>query len=105
MTFIEIVCIAGSIPAGAGETRDEKPSLPAHWVDPRGCGGDGARRSQSLDQCGRSPRVRGRHRPDLGDLLIDGSIPAGAGETYCPVSGSAPRRVDPRGCGGDLSLR
>ncbi len=50
----------GSIPAGAGETviidLDDKPEK----VDPRGCGGDGARATASVVGAGRSPRVRGR---------------------------------------------
>ncbi len=50
-------------------------------VDPRGCGGDRMVTYRSLDELGRSPRVRGRRICARRSSWMVRSIPAGAGET------------------------
>ena len=49
---------------------------------------------------GRSPRTRGSPQRDDGVLVVDGSIPAYAGEPSCSRSDPCRRRVDPRVRGG-----
>ncbi len=94
-----------SIPAGAGETqRPATPTIPTR-VDPRGCGGDRAKRRYRHARSGRSPRVRGRRRCGALFTHHPGSIPAGAGETKMYPPALSLVRVDPRGCGGDRSTR
>ena len=91
----------GSIPAGAGETRNMCVSSMSRRVDPRGCGGDVCTRKPGRVIGGRSPRVRGRPGPFAASPRGAGSIPAGAGETPRWRRARPRGRVDPRGCGGD----
>ncbi len=93
----------GSIPAGAGETRPRVRPREARRVDPRGCGGDTCTMASAQAKTGRSPRVRGRHRVGRREAALSGSIPAGAGETWEIGRWRRSKRVDPRGCGGDIS--
>ena len=92
----------GSIPAGAGETFSYECAKSSYAVDPRGCGGDVPYYGTPLHQPGRSPRVRGRLRDLLRQVLDFGSIPAGAGETMARAAHMVHVEVDPRGCGGDM---
>ena len=92
----------GSIPAGAGETREWHIVLARIVVDPRGCGGDSSSMAAATTSQGRSPRVRGRHAGSGPPRTQSRSIPAGAGETADPPATESWKRVDPRGCGGDF---
>ena len=92
-----------SIPAGAGETMLLPPGAGPVQVDPRGCGGDMIMRYESCALPGRSPRVRGRRAWLRAGPGPGRSIPAGAGETIASAFFFSSIRVDPRGCGGDIS--
>src|SRR5690606_15589707 len=70
-------------------------------VDPRARGGDRVTWSRPPTYSGRSPRTRGRPLPHRQGDLLNGSIPAHAGETSSPASSTTRRRVDPRARGGD----
>ena len=92
----------GSIPAGAGE-----PKLPGRKskrvrVYPRGCGGTRPMTPRPGEHRGLSPRVRGNPSRDLDLDVVDGSIPAGAGEPRTASRGTSETGVYPRGCGGTL---
>ena len=92
--------IAGSIPAGAGESVQQTPPNVARRVYPRGCGGILERIGAIDSAYGLSPRVRGNlyaldHRKPF-----PGSIPAGAGESTNLGKWTSCARVYPRGCGG-----
>ena len=93
-----------SIPAGAGETDDQRCDGNGKRVDPRGCGGDRASMRVLSTTPGRSPRVRGRRRVDVADVDAQRSIPAGAGETGRERTAGGCGQVDPRGCGGDQDM-
>ena len=92
--------IPGSIPACAGEPRDDPRRRCAGRVDPRVCGGASCGVRRRTRDRGRSPRVRGspRHRQDRRHHL--GSIPACAGEPIRDWRLAFMERVDPRVCGG-----
>ena len=70
-------------------------------VYPRVCGGNRPPgvRLQRLDHL--SPRVRGKPGYLAGSAAKQGSIPACAGETACPVLETEAPRVYPRVCGGN----
>ena len=91
----------GSIPACAGETRDDAVGRPAAEVYPRVCGGNRGILTQVTAVAGLSPRVRGK-RPNLAvNELRYWSIPACAGETTASPSTSSTNTVYPRVCGGN----
>ena len=74
-------CIAGSIPAWAGETGEFVVRIFAYAVYPRVGGGNGSVATETYRYPGLSPRGRGK-RPDFVRALPrPGSIPAWAGET------------------------
>ncbi len=89
-----------SIPAGAGEPRRSWRRWGRNGVYPRGCGGTRRTRSTSGASCGLSPRVRGNPSTGVPCSLLEGSIPAGAGEPHPGERGGVPGPVYPRGCGG-----
>ena len=95
--------IEGWIPAGAGETSRRPGGQRRGRVDPRGCGGDASRRFCASLFGGGSPRVRGRQARTGRRRCGRGWIPAGAGETRTAAPPGRRRRVDPRGCGGDIT--
>ena len=92
----------GLIPAGAGQTVPSLSTLRKAWAHPRGCGADPLTALVRGLHPGSSPRVRGRL--DNGNLhvLLQGLIPAGAGQTAPPSPCARVRRAHPRGCGADL---
>ncbi len=90
----------GSIPAGAGEPPSVTMIANMRRVDPRGCGGAYVPLLASLNDAGRSPRVRGSPQDCTAHCWPLGSIPAGAGEPLPPCPARCPGWVDPRGCGG-----
>ena len=71
------------IPAGAGQTSDERGYLPAAWAHPRGCGADCDYSASDQPIPGSSPRVRGRR---MASYLSHWA-----------------RVAHPRGCGADTS--
>ena len=91
---------ARSIPACAGEpyTTGVMPPMPP--VYPRVCGGTMVALPTEGGENGLSPRVRGNPTLKRGGDIMDGSIPACAGEPTpsCVCSGAA--TVYPRVCGG-----
>ena len=90
----------GSIPAPAGEPRQQGALCPVEGVDPRACGGARQTACRTLSWWGRSPRLRGSQLR-VGDTpLVVGSIPAPAGEPPRPSRLGCPGTVDPRACGG-----
>ena len=95
----------GSIPACAGEPI-AFALLKLHIrVYPRVCGGTSPGERSGPSTPGLSPRVRGN--PDQrGNLpVVDGSIPACAGEPPCAPWSLSGTRVYPRVCGGTYSGR
>ena len=95
--------IFGSIPACAGEPmRWAAPTSPA-GVYPRVCGGTGNEVAPQEAGHGLSPRVRGNLHQAAHPGLLQGSIPACAGEPTSPTCPPASARVYPRVCGGTAS--
>src|SRR5690606_6468016 len=70
-------------------------------VDPRERGGDLTANVPRGRREGRSPRTRGRRVLNGNRAKVSGSIPANAGETTIPSSGTLRLWVDPRERGGD----
>ena len=91
---------AGSIPACAGEPRDDPGTVPYIRVYPRVCGGTFTIPIVQVSVDGLSPRVRGNRAPRDGDSGAGGSIPACAGEPDDHTLLTVATRVYPRVCGG-----
>ena len=89
-----------SIPARAGEPRRHATPPACTGVHPRACGGALSDRVRSLRPAGPSPRVRGSLGLLRGLALLEGSIPARAGEPRRSSAQPRNRRVHPRACGG-----
>ena len=89
-----------SIPACAGEPTSppQRPCRPA--VYPRVCGGTERVGDAPDGDMGLSPRVRGNPEPADVHGVIEGSIPACAGEPTGPVLEDLLDSVYPRVCGG-----
>jgi len=79
-TGLSIVDALGSIPACAGEPASAGASARPEGVDPRVCGGAIFSASGGDQSPGRSPRVRGSRQSRSPSPVLDGSIPACAGE-------------------------
>ena len=56
-----------------------------------------------MTPAGSSPRVRGRPYENGGVALLEGLIPASAGQTSRAISGARTVRAHPRECGADVS--
>ena len=92
----------GSIPARAGETK-ENPSTRMHApVHPRACGGNVHEEAIRSEAAGPSPRVRGKPRHFFVGNVPVGSIPARAGETVQVMQRAGAIAVHPRACGGNV---
>ncbi len=76
----ETDCADGPIPAGAGEPYPMVHNPPPSKAYPRGCGGTTARELLGDSQRGLSPRVRGNQDHIREIRVVEGPIPAGAGE-------------------------
>ena len=79
----------GSIPARAGEPKDQDRRAAYTEVYPRACGGTGLHMAEPAGVRGLSPRVRGNQLTDALRELTSGSIPARAGEplgSFYPVN-------------------
>ena len=90
----------GSIPASAGEPRSWSSARLPGRVYPRECGGTRAWPQPTAAPWGLSPRVRGNHRRHQRTRMLDGSIPASAGEPGSRRSPGEASTVYPRECGG-----
>ena len=90
----------GSIPAGAGEPRLPNSSNADIKVYPRRCGGTAVNSGFLSKMPGLSPQVRGNPLSRASDLVVQGSIPAGAGEPYSGRWCRWCTGVYPRRCGG-----
>ena len=95
----------GSIPAHAGEPGQRNRRRLGDGVYPRACGGTAAEKATSRPDLGLSPRMRGNHVPHRPAHIVQGSIPAHAGEPF--RRRGEPRRsgVYPRACGGTARAR
>ena len=97
--LLVVVCLTGSIPAGAGKPSAHRRARGPAGVHPRGCGEAEHAIRRLREHAGPSPRVRGSRAPTGPASRRPGSIPAGAGKPcdkggFCLVVG-----VHPRGCG------
>ena len=92
--------LVGSIPACAGEPRGEPYCSAIHQVYPRVCGGTFREDGSSDSWTGLSPRVRGNQVEDVRAYVLDGSIPACAGEPRAQLYLGRCHWVYPRVCGG-----
>ena len=89
-----------SIPACAGEPYHPRRPAALRWVYPRVCGGTQMLCGEPVARTGLSPRVRGNQDVPGQDGVIDGSIPACAGEPTVPIFYQLAEGVYPRVCGG-----
>ena len=75
--------------------------MPRFWeVYPRECGGTIAYECDTCGEWGLSPRVRGNPEKVFPPVLLEGSIPASAGEPNKPIPQASHQGVYPRECGG-----
>ena len=95
----------GSIPARAGEPGTVVPANTVWRVYPRACGGTSTSLSCTSRGAGLSPRVRGNPRRVNKKHLLNGSVPARAGEPTAILAITSPNRVYPRACGGTPGQR
>src|SRR6266568_2105781 len=94
-----------SIPACAGEPTSRCRLRRRRRVDPRVRGGAGLSARGEVVHPGRSPRARGSPRQRVFHDLLQGSIPACAGEPTTPSRARPTSRVDPRVRGGACTAR
>ena len=100
----QLVYLARSIPAPAGEpTASPWPSCRGR-VYPRACGGTRPRSPWPDPPRGLSPRLRGNRHLTQKWMTFIGSIPAPAGEPCRNVDGSSIHWVYPRACGGTVCI-
>ena len=90
------------IPACAGKTRSPGLQARALRAHPRVCGENEGLRGIFVDHDGSSPRVRGKHVPNLAQAGNQGLIPACAGKTITSFPTAALLRAHPRVCGENL---
>ena len=91
----------GLIPASAGQTNRVGEFHPVIRAHPRECGADAVGISTSAGGQGSSPRVRGRRHALRQIHVIQGLIPASAGQTASGCVGEAWCGAHPRECGAD----
>ena len=90
----------GSIPAHAGEPRPLMMTAGYSRVYPRTCGGTTQKYLDELKAKGLSPHMRGNPTTPPCPVIINGSIPAHAGEPVTGVERDYNIGVYPRTCGG-----
>ena len=95
----------GSIPARAGEPVITRLIRCRSAVYPRACGGTSAVVVEAKSMTGLSPRVRGNLVICAIQSPLVRSIPARAGEPWCPGFPASPGWVYPRACGGTAGQR
>ena len=98
--FLSSTSTSRSIPACAGEPREQCHPTRIPGVYPRVCGGTPLRALAPLIVPGLSPRVRGNPRIGRRPGRMGGSIPACAGEPRGKRPIRTSRKVYPRVCGG-----
>ncbi len=101
----EVVGVAGSIPACAGEPLELTDIRVTDGVYPRVCGGTNIKIVPVGYGLGLSPRVRGNQYKDRAGRLWTRSIPACAGEPCLMASSLPGAKVYPRVCGGTIEIR
>ena len=89
-----------SIPAYAGEPHRNSGRPIVAEVYPRVCGGTPSSGRGIAAIRGLSPRMRGKPLAEADDAVVDGSIPAYAGEPDRPMAAPSGHKVYPRVCGG-----
>ena len=94
------LAVAGSIPARAGEPRDDRDCRGGQRVYPRPCGGAETDEINALPASGLSPPVRGSPSRSGSSSPIPRSIPARAGEPVARLRVGVVAAVYPRPCGG-----
>ena len=87
------------IPADAGSTIIRNIILDLTQDHPRGCGEHRLYCSARARTCGSSPRMRGAQAEGVKEHPNKRIIPADAGSTLSPPTGSSIRPDHPRGCG------
>ena len=87
------------IPAGAGNSYTNTPSVGWQAVHPRGCGEQSIRLILSDSLTGSSPRVRGTDEEGASRHRGQRFIPAGAGNRRPSLRPKCGQSVHPRGCG------
>ena len=95
----------GLIPARAGKTDAQQPSVIYPWAHPRACGENVPTLVTSQAEAGSSPRVRGKLSSHRSPVRDPGLIPARAGKTVMPIRSSPVGRAHPRACGENLVPR
>ena len=93
-----------SIPASAGEPLQLYDAVKDWQVYPRECGGTLSNAKVLASRTGLSPRVRGNRLPPLVQQLVNGSIPASAGEPTSNGGVLVIGTVYPRECGGTIAI-
>ena len=84
------------IPAGAGNSGDDRAINPAPTVHPRRRGEQIRIQRVSADFCGSSPQARGTVNPNADAHRLDRFIPAGAGNSQNQFQTLSRRPVHPR---------
>ncbi len=79
------------------------PRRKDNWVYPRTCGGNLESGTFKSSQAGLSPHMRGKLDHIFDQMILDGSIPAHAGETLLHLACWLQPRVYPRTCGGNFA--
>ena len=96
---VDLIRCRGIIPAYAGNTCSSNGGTPIGQDHPRVCGEhDSAKDIAALDS-GSSPRMRGTPHELRDGRVIDGIIPAYAGNTLPWISAARGGRDHPRVCG------
>ena len=90
---------AGIIPARAGNSRFTIRPRSLHRDHPRACGEQRLWHVPPHCRSGSSPRVRGTVLPVVVNAVVQGIIPARAGNSSSPTSPPSSRRDHPRACG------
>ncbi len=91
------------IPASAGQTSSRQKPAPSPKAHPRECGADVTLGNVSPGRWGSSPRVRGRPKLLEPQQILEGLIPASAGQTRLCRRGRSVARAHPRECGADTA--
>ena len=92
--------MVGPIPANAGEPLARDFNFKHFWAYPRECGGTHFSDKVADHLAGLSPRMRGNRFQSAETPLIQGPIPANAGEPASALIAVARAWAYPRECGG-----
>ena len=95
----------GLIPAHAGKTSSRAPRRWKSRAHPRACGENTKRLFFVAMVRGSSPRMRGKRKSVLAEIIQRGLIPAHAGKTPFHGSGRGSVGAHPRACGENNTVR